>query len=106
MTTELNVKAVRRIVVLQQDPAGGYAPVTVYRKNKKRKKQSRLVKPLEKRFRKLSDAAATMTESYNARHRRSNEKKKNGWIKDLSKNVRKAARKGRKSAKLKKAFSL
>jgi len=107
MTTEIQSKAVRRVVVLQVDPAGGYTPVTVYRKKSGKKKGSRLLRPVEKKARKLADAAAAMTESYTERHQRSNEKKKDGWVKDLKSNVTKAAKTGRKRAKIKtKLFSV
>jgi mRNA-degrading endonuclease toxin of MazEF toxin-antitoxin module len=102
MMAEVNSKTVRRIVVLQQDAAGGYTPVTVYRKKSKRKKGTPLLRPLEKGIRRLSDGAAAMTQSYTDRHRRSNEKKKNGWLRDMDRNASKAANKGRKAAKLRK----
>lgn len=102
MNTDVKSKTVRRITVLQQDTAGGYTPVTVYRKKNKRKKSTLILRPLEKSVRHLSDGAAALTQSYADRHKRSNEKKKNGWLRDLDRNTRKAATKGRKAAKLRK----
>lgn len=102
MTTAIKTKSVRRVVVLQADASGGYTPVTVYRKNSKRKKISRSRRPIEKAVRRIAKAAGIAASSYSERHQRSNEKKRNGWSKDFSKNMRRANRKGRKDAKVKK----
>jgi hypothetical protein len=95
MNPSPQAKSVRRIVVLEQDAAGGYTPVTVY-KEKKKKRGSRPLRGLEKTLRKVNRAATTFGDSYGDRHNRSNAKKKNGWIKDLSKNVSKAGKRAKK----------
>jgi len=101
---EPNLKAVRRIIVLQQNPDGSFTPTTVYRKKSKRKKISKRMRPIEKRARRISKGLATLTSEYTQRHNRSNRKKKNGWLKDIRKNVRKSAKSGRKKAKIKRLF--
>jgi Family of unknown function (DUF6312) len=66
---------------------------------KKRKKIDRRYRPIEKRLRKLTKAQRVSVDEYDRRHKRSRQKKKNGPIRDLSKNVRKAHRKGVKKLK-------
>lgn len=89
-------KSVRTIVLLESDGSGAFTPVTLYKRKKDTKKVSRPLRPLEKAIRKFADAAATGTSSYAARHQRSNGKKKNGWLKDMKKNVSKAAKQAKK----------
>lgn len=85
------VKSVRRIVVLNPD---GDAE-TLYRSRKK-KKQSRVLKPLARARRRLAKAVEAGAEDYIDRHDRSNRKKKDGWARDSGKNNAKAMRKGLK----------
>ncbi len=85
------VDSVERIIILREQ---GEA-VTLYRaKKSKKKKQSTLLKPLEKAQRRMAKAMVASSQSYLDRHRSSNRKKKNGWLRDLSKNQRKALRRG------------
>ena len=44
-------------------------------------------------------AQSTAVDTYLARHENSNDKKKNGWLRDLGNNVFKAIGKGRKAMK-------
>ena len=101
------VKGIRRIIRLEEDSAGGYSPVVLYdyRAIGEKKKTSRRLRPLEKWLRRMADARSTSAIEYQTRHRRSSEKKKNGWLKDLGKNVAKAERLGRKRIKLRKIFT-
>jgi hypothetical protein len=100
MSIEMQSKSVRRVVVLEQDPAGGYAPVTVYQRKLRKKKGSRFLRPLEKAVRKMADAASLSADSYLTRHQSSNGKKRDGWIRDLRKNVFRAAKTGGKRIKV------
>ena len=101
------VKGVRRIIRLEQDPAGGYAPIVLYDRsnNRKKKKTTKLLRPVERLLRQISDAQSTTAIEYQARHRRSSEKKKNGWLKDLGRNLSKSQRRGRKRIKVKKILN-
>ncbi|NEP58852.1 MAG: hypothetical protein F6K31_17835 [Symploca sp. SIO2G7] len=60
------------------------------RKKKKKKKQSSALKPWEKVVFKLAKRYDEASTVYRRRHQKSNRKKKNGWIKDFSKNYGKA----------------
>jgi Family of unknown function (DUF6312) len=57
------------------------------------KKQSKLSKTLNKRVRKMAAGNARTLTRYIRLHDRSNSLKKNGWIRDLVKNVKQARRK-------------
>ena len=57
------------------------------------KKQSKLSKALDKRVRKMALGNARTLSRYMRLHDRSNSRKKNGWIRDLIKNVKQAKRK-------------
>ncbi|MGE0718087.1 MAG: hypothetical protein AB7P02_21755 [Alphaproteobacteria bacterium] len=63
-----------------EKPAGG------------KKKQSRLLRPIEKKVRKLVKRELEIGNAYLERHERSNRREANGWIKNLPKNVIRAVR--------------
>lgn len=95
MTKLTSVDTVERIIVL--DRVNG--PVTIFEDKGKKKKQSALLKPLEKRQRKMVKAMRSGSERYLAGHEKSNTKKKDGWLRDLGKNAQKAMRRGMKELK-------
>jgi hypothetical protein len=96
---------VNRITIFDRDAAGNLQPVTIYKRRRSKKKQSRGLKPLERAVRMLADANDRVAGSYTSRHRRSNRKKRDGWMKDLPINLSKAANKGRKEIKLRRLLS-
>lgn len=61
----------------------------------RRKKQSKLLRPLERRIRKYARRRSRAMRMYLALHDRSNREKRNGWIRDLSRNIRKVIRKSK-----------
>jgi len=98
-------KAIKRIVIPQQaSPDGPPAGVYVLKHKKKRKKLSKGSRFLEKLMRHGARANRKTSDNYLYRHNRSNRKKKNGWLRDLSNNVFRSSQKGRKSFKLSKLF--
>jgi len=99
-------KAVKRIVIPQQAATGGVSPgVYVLKgKKKKKKKTSKENRFLEKLVRHGARANRRTADEYLSRHNRSSRKKKNGWLRDLSNNISRSGRKGRKSFKLSKLF--
>jgi hypothetical protein len=60
-----------------------------------KKKQSKRLKPIERRVRKMARRQSRMMSMYLDLHDISNRKKKNGWMRDLRKNVRKAVKKSK-----------
>ncbi len=107
MTTELRLpKQIKRVTLLQASPpsAVGGAPVLVYRAKKRRRKGSRELKGLEGLTRRNVEATHAFAKTYLERHGRSNRSKKDGWIRDLGRNLFKANRRAGKKLKIIKLF--
>lgn len=77
-----------KVRVVERSPEGGARILEV----PSRKKQSRLLRPLEKLTRKSARRTIRFMQDYLYLHDRSNKKSKNGWIRSYAKNLRKAAR--------------
>lgn len=86
-----DIPSIRRITVVKLDGTEPDAHVA-YEKKRKKKKQNRALRPMEKLIRNLARAQITGGQSYLARHKRSNARKKNGWIRDAGKNMRRSQR--------------
>ncbi len=92
-------RSVTSITVLKSDEDFGGRPETLHgksaksKKRKKRKKQSKYLSPYEKYVRKVAKRQEEATHTYVERHKRSNRKKKNGWLKDFAKNYSKSVSK-------------
>lgn len=94
---------IRRITLIERTGSGTTATV-IAGKRKKRKKRSRGTKGIERGVRQIADAANIFTSNYNDRHKRSNRKKRDGWMKDYTVNFFRADRKGLKKIKPLKLF--
>ena len=82
---------VRRVTVVR--PAEGTSEVVYKDKPKKKKKISRWLKRLEKRERRVAEAIQAYGDEMVYRHNQSNEKRRNGFIRDRRLNIRRANRK-------------
>lgn len=98
--------SVQRIIVLRPGVSGAVVPTTIFEKSsedpcrkKKKKKGSLLLRPFERTARYMADAAATSATVYAQRHRESNLKRKDGWIRDINSNLMRAVEKGNKRVK-------
>lgn len=100
------IKGIKRIIIpASLQPGGGTGEaITIKAKGKKRRKQSKALKFQEKIARRTMRSGASIFDGYLKRHKRSNRKKKDGWMKDLNKNLFNSARKGRKKFKLSTIF--
>jgi hypothetical protein len=87
-------KSVRRVTVLQKDGAGAVTPVVVYKRGRRKNKTSRAFKPVEKIARSLAQANDSVAGTYLRRHKKSNRKRRDGWVRDMPVNVLRAARQG------------
>jgi hypothetical protein len=101
-------KAVRRITILKT-PATlkvgeGFGRIEVKRKRKRKKQSKGLTRVLERLARRSAKADVKTADAYLDRHRRSNKKRRDGWLRDLSYNMLRARRKGGKSLKFSKLF--
>jgi len=92
---------VGRITQLETDETGVTRAVVLREGSEKKKKKNKgwLALP-EKIFSQGLEAGASFANSLKDLHSKSNEKKPDGWITDLGKNVFKAANKGRKKMKM------
>ena len=90
-------KKIRRISILSPDEGRA---VTLYKSKKKKSKRSRELKPLEKAMRRLGKANKVYARTYLKRHKKSNGKKKDGWLRDYQYNIQRAARKHAKTMKV------
>lgn len=94
-------KSVHAIIAFRKDEQGRTVPVTLWESpSRKRRKGSPPFRPAEKLARRWAEAQRAAAEGYLARHERSNEKKKDGWARDLAYNLAKASDKGRKKLKV------
>ncbi len=95
-----------RVTHLRTDSSGVVAPSTVYRRRRKTKKGSRAFRPIEKDVRRMADAIAGGSDTYLSRHKRSNRKRKDGWLRDFNLNAGRGERKGVKRLKLRRLIGL
>jgi hypothetical protein len=93
-------KSIKRITLIRADAQGVAEPQTIYRLAKKRKKQSAGLKFFEKLTRRNLQSQQAYADTLLAKHERSNEKKRDGWLRDLGDNTYKASRKAQKKLKL------
>lgn len=89
-------KRIKRITVFERDAAGSLRPVVVFNRRRRKKKQARALKPAERLVRTMSNGSDSFASSYARRHRKSNRKNRNGWLRDLPLNLSRAATKGLK----------
>jgi uncharacterized protein DUF6312 len=87
-------KQIKKITVFERDAAGSLRPVVVFNRRRKKKKQAKALKPMERLVRTMSDSNDSFASSYARRHRKSNRKNRNGWLRDLPLNLSRAATKG------------
>lgn len=93
-------KSIKRITIIRADATGATQAQTIYEPGKKRKKQSAGLKFFEKLTRHNLRGQQAYADTLLARHERSNEKKRDGWLRDLGDNTYKANRKAQKKLKL------
>jgi hypothetical protein len=89
-------KQIKRITVFERDAEGSLRPVVVFNRRRRKKKQARSLRPVERLVRTLSDGSDGFASSYARRHRKSNRKNRNGWLRDLPLNLSRAGTKGMK----------
>ncbi len=93
-------KSVRKVIQLQKDSNGNQAPVVLYRKTGGNKKMTSNLRPLEKAVRRMMTAESAVLNTYLEKHERSNQKTKDGWLRDMVPNIVEAGEKGRKKLRI------
>jgi len=88
-----------------RSPLGGLQ-VFVCKTGGKRKRGSRPLRPLERAVAQAARAQEAFSTTYRRRHERANLRRRNGWLRDLDRNVDRAWRKARKRIKLAKILKL
>jgi hypothetical protein len=90
-------KSIRRVVKLQTDEDGTIVPTVIYRAGSRKRKISSGLQPIERVVRRLARSQVKMADTYLKKHTRSNQKRKDGFLKDFISNVTNAGTKGRKA---------
>lgn len=93
-------KSVKRVTVLQPDASGVVAPIVLFQRDRKKKKQTSYLKPFEEFNRSLVKVSDTTTSDYLRRHKKSNRKHRDGWLRDAATNVVRANSKGAKKLRV------
>lgn len=98
-------KSVKRITILKSDePASGSGSsperIVVEAKSKKKKSPKGLLKILERATHQAAQAQQMATDDYLERHRRSNRRRRDGWLRDFAYNLVRSTRKGSRKIKL------
>ena len=79
--------------VAVSDPASDVKVLVFKKKSKKKYKRSRGTKQIEEAARRMVDSNGTILTTYLKRHKASNRKSRDGWVKDMPINVFKANQK-------------
>jgi len=93
-------KSVRKVVLLQSGENGKLTPTVIFKSSPKKRKVSRSLKPLEKGARNLAKAQVAYADTYFDKHNRSNQKRRDGWLRDFVYNIADAGRDARKKLRL------
>lgn len=97
-------KVVKRVTILASDDANQSYSTVVFKRKRKSKKGSPGLRNLEKMTRNVLDVQGTQLDRYLSRHKRSNRKRKNGWLRDLGSNVMSANSKAMKKLRVSRWF--
>jgi Family of unknown function (DUF6312) len=89
-------KAIRAIIVIRPNSSGALTPTVLYENRRKKKKQMRALRPIENVTRRVTRAQRVFWNTIVEQHDRSNERKRDGWLRDGFANIVKANRKGTK----------
>jgi hypothetical protein len=87
-------KSIKRITVLQADSSGACVPVVVFESRGRKKKSSRELRPAERMTVACGDVASAAAATYLRRHKRSNRRSRDGWLREMPNNALRAAGKG------------
>jgi hypothetical protein len=85
-------KSVQRVTLVKTDTAGVTSTTLLYDNPREKKRQSRMLRPMERFTRRAMQAMSAGAQTYITLHDQSNSKKRNGWGRDLLKNTSKARR--------------
>lgn len=97
---------IKRVTVIKRDGRGQIVSRDAYEGERKTRKQSKTLRPMERQVRKMMEFQQDVIQNYLGRHQRSNEKKRDGWLSDLPRNMMRAVKKSKPKRlfKIKKLF--
>lgn len=85
-------QSIKRVTIIRRDAAGRVLSREAYSGEPKGKKQSRHLRPSERGVRALVELQTRVAENYLDRHHRSNEKRRDGWLMDMPRNIFRAVK--------------
>jgi hypothetical protein len=86
---------IKRVTVIKRDGRGQIVSRDAYEGERKSKKQSKGLRPIERELRRVLEFNSDVINNYLERHRRSNEKRRDGWLSDLPSNMVRSIRKSK-----------
>jgi hypothetical protein len=79
--------SIKRVTIIRRDGAGRVLSREAFSDEPQGKKQSRHLRPSERGVRALVELQTRVAEHYLDRHHRSNEKRRDGWLRDMPRNI-------------------
>jgi hypothetical protein len=92
---------IKRVTVIKRDDRGRVLAHDSYGAESQGRRQSRHLRPAEKGIRALMEFQGRVVNNYLARHSRSNEKNRDGWLADMPRNVFRAVKQSKPKKLLK-----
>lgn len=86
---------IKRVTVIKRDGSGEIISRDAYEGERRSKKQSKTLRPIERELRKVLQFQQDVIQNYLGRHERSNEKRRDGWLADMPNNVLRAVKKSK-----------
>ncbi|MGE0415786.1 MAG: hypothetical protein AB7O80_03180 [Acetobacteraceae bacterium] len=86
---------IKRVTVLKRDEQGRLVARESYDGERRGKKQTKGLRPVERGVRNLLEFQVRVLDNYLGRHKRSNEKRRDGWLVDMPRNVMQAVKKSK-----------
>lgn len=96
-----NDQPIKRVTIIKRDGRGRIVSHESYGGESRGRRQSRHMRPAEKSVRAFMEFQGRVVNNYLSRHDRSNEKHRNGWLSDMSRNLFRAVKQSKPSRLLK-----
>jgi hypothetical protein len=86
---------IKRVTLVKRDNRGRIVARESYSSKRRSKRSSRGLRPIERGIRNILEFQVDVLGNYLGRHRRSNQKRRDGWLRDMQTNVFRAVKKSR-----------
>lgn len=86
---------IKRVTVVKRDDHGRIVERESYSGERRTKRSSRGLRPVERGIRNLLEFQVDVLQNYLGRHQRSREKRRDGWLSDMPNNVFRAVKKSK-----------